>query len=43
MKKVIATLLTLCMIWVVVPTTATVPAGDEGISTYEYFYQDQVN
>lgn len=45
MKNLIAALLTLCMVWSVVPetTTVTVPDGDEGIRTCEYFIQDQVN
>ena len=45
MKNLIAALLTLCMVWSVVPetTTVTVPDGDEGIRTCEYFIHDQYN
>ena len=40
MKNLIAALLTLCMVWSIVPETATVTVSDEddGISTCEYSY-----
>jgi hypothetical protein len=40
MKNLIAALLTLCMVWSIVPETATVTVsdGDDGISTCEYSY-----
>ena len=45
MKNLIAALLTSCMVWSVVPetTTVTVPDGDEGISTCEYYCFEYAN
>lgn len=44
MKKVIATLLMLCLVTVVVPPIPNDDNGDDsGISTYAYFKQEDVN
>lgn len=40
MKKVIAALLTLCLVTLVIPPA---PNGDQGISTYEYSRQSHGN
>ncbi|GFI23386.1 hypothetical protein IMSAGC011_02174 [Lachnospiraceae bacterium] len=42
MRQIIATLLTLCLVSVVLPPTSTTPA-DEGISTCEYIISDYEN